>query len=116
MASLSYGVNTLAIFRVFYLALGILITFLANKFLFPYNLDQGLKELSLKLIKYVNILAEDLIKNPSKNEEEIINLTIHIKLMCNKLTLRNIQKKDKDINRLILLTENLTASLSYYTL
>lgn len=35
--------------------------------------------------------------------------------MCNKLTLRNIQK-DKDINRLILLTENLTASLSYYTL
>ncbi len=36
--------------------------------------------------------------------------------MCNKLTLRNIQKKDKDINRLILLTENLTASLSYYTL
>ncbi|WP_415306212.1 FUSC family protein [Clostridium perfringens] len=116
MASLSYGVNTLAIFRFFYLALGILITFLANKFLFPYNLDQGLKELSLKLIKYVNILAEDLIKNPSKNEEEIINLTIHIKLMCNKLTLRNIQKKDKDINRLILLTENLTASLSYYTL
>ena len=72
MASLSYGVNTLAIFRVFYLALGILITFLANKFLFPYNLDQGLKELSLKLIKY--------------------------------------------INRLICLTENLTASLSYYTL
>ena len=107
---------TKAIFRVFYLALGILITFLANKFLFPYNLDQGLKELSLKLIKYVNILAENLIKNPSKNEEEIINLTIHIKLMCNKLALRNIQKKDKDINRLILLTGNLTASLSYYTL
>ena len=43
MASLSYEVNNLAFFRVFYLALGIIITFLANKFLFRYKLDNGIK-------------------------------------------------------------------------
>ena len=116
MASLSYEVNNLAFFRVFYLALGIVITFLANKFLFPYKLDNGIKELNLKLMRYLNILAEELIKNPSKNQERIINLTIHINLMCNKLSLRNIQKGDSNISRLIALTQNLTASLTYYTL
>ena len=64
----------------------------------------------------LNILAEELIKNPSKNQERIINLTIHINLMCNKLSLRNIQKGDSNISRLIALTQNLTASLTYYTL
>ncbi|HHD2751428.1 TPA: FUSC family protein [Clostridium perfringens] len=116
MASLSYEVNNLAFFRVFYLALGIIITFLANKFLFPYKLDNGIKELTLKLMRYLNILAEELIKNPSKNQERIINLTIHINLMCNKLSLRNIQKGNSNISRLIALTQNLTASLTYYTL
>lgn len=115
MASLSYEVNTLAIFRVFYLLLGIFLTFLTNKFLFPYKLDQGIRELSLKLIKYINILSKELIEN-SKNEEVIVNLTIHIKLMCNKLYLRNIQNNDLNINKFISLCENFTASLSYYTL
>ncbi|MGG5462243.1 FUSC family protein [Clostridium sp. B9] len=116
MASINYEVNSLALYRIFYLILGIIITYLANKILFPYSLDRGINELSFKLIKLINILSIELIKKKDRNEALIINLIIHINLLCNKLALRNIQKKYENINLLLFSTYHLTTSLSYYTI
>lgn len=116
MASLTSEVNSLAIYRIFYLLFGILITYLANKLLFPYVLDKGIKELSFKLIKLTNILSIELIKKKDRNEALIINLIIHINLLLNKLALRNLQKNYKNIKSLVFSLYHLTTSLSYYTI
>lgn len=116
MASLTYEVNTLAIYRLFYLLLGIIITYLANRILFPYSLDEGIKQLSFKLIRLINNLFLELIKNANQNEGLILNLLIHINLISNKLTLRNIQKKYKNIELLLESAQYLSISLSYYVL
>lgn len=116
MASLTYEVNTVSIYRISYLLLGILITYLANKLIFPYSLDKGIKELSFKLIKTLNLLFLELIKINEKNEDLILNLLIHINLISNKLSLRNIQKQYENINLLLESVQFLSINLSYYTL
>lgn len=110
VASLNTNINIIATNRIIFILSGILIVLFANKFLFPYKLEDGIKQLLAKLLNYNYLLSKSFI---DKN----INLTIDIILLSsltlNKLFIRNIEFKNKEINTLIDYTNEVIILNSY---
>ncbi|MDU2266449.1 MAG: FUSC family protein [Clostridium celatum] len=115
LSSLSESINILIFYRVIYVIVGLIIVLIANKFIFPYRLKDGLVQLKEKIIRYDNYFIESIKENlVHKNKENRIrDLIVHITLLNEKLYLRNLQCKDKKINEFINLNNNFIVKIGY---
>ncbi len=98
VASLNTSLNVIAINRIIFILLGIIIVIIANKFLFPYKLKTGIHHLITKLLKYNYFLIDACIKD---NQIRIRDLIILSTLSSDKLYMRNLEFKDKRVNLII---------------
>lgn len=115
LSSLSESINILIFYRVIYVIVGLIIVLIANKFIFPYRLKDGLVQIKEKIIRYDNYFIESIKENlVHKNKENRIrDLIVHITLLNEKLYLRNLQCKDKKINEFINLNNNFIVKIGY---
>ena len=115
LSSLSESINILIFYRVIYVIVGLIIVLIANKFIFPYRLKDGLVQLKEKIIRYDNYFIESIKENlVHKNKENRIrDLIVHITLLNEKLYRRNLQFKDKKINEFINLNNNFIVKIGY---
>ena len=83
ISSLSVSLNKLLIYRIFYVIIGVIVVLLANKFIFPYRLKDGIMQLVKKILRYdqylIDTSREYLIKDECDNY--IRDLIIHITLL-----------------------------------
>ena len=103
ISSLSVSLNKLLIYRIFYVIIGVIIVLVANKFIFPYKLKNGIMQLIKKILRYDQYLVDvsrDYL-NKSKEDNYIRDLIIHITLLTQKLYLRNLQYGDDEISNFI---------------
>ena len=86
-----------------YVIVGVILVLIANKLIFPYRLDFGIKELVGKIRRYNNLFIQDSFAylEDKAEENEIRDLIIHITLLLQKLYIRNKQYKNKEINEFI---------------
>lgn len=103
ISSLSVNLNRLLIYRIFYVIIGVIVVLLANKFIFPYRLKDGVMQLVHKILRYDKYLIDASREhlNNSKGENYIRDLIIHITLLNQKLYLRNAQYSDDGISKFI---------------
>ena len=103
IASLTESINVLLAYRIMYVIAGVVAVLLANKYLFPYKLSIGIKQLKDKISRYDILLInkiEDSIDN-KVNECDIRDYILHITLLTQKLYLRNLQYNDLEIQAFI---------------
>lgn len=115
ISSLSTSVNVLSLYRIAYVIIGIIIVVLANKFIFPYRLRDGIESLINKIIRYNEVLLKEgiiYIKN-IRNVREIRDLVIHQCVMSQKLYLRNMEIKDEKVEKLMDINNKFTIDLAY---
>ncbi|MGL4876073.1 MAG: FUSC family protein [Clostridium sp.] len=120
MASLSTGLTEITLSRLSFIAIGIIVVFLFNKFIFPYNIQSGIKALTGKLLKYNTTLLTEYInfknKKPNFDSLEFRDLVILTTLNAEKLVLRNSILKSKYIDNIVELNNNFTINLAFNTL
>ena len=103
ISSLSVSLNKLLIYRIFYVIIGVIIVLVANKFIFPYKLKDGIMQLIKKILRYDQYLVDvsrDYL-NKSKEDNYIRDLIIHTTLLTQKLYLRNLKYGDDEISNFI---------------
>lgn len=98
VSSLNTNLNVITINRIIFILFGILIVLIANKFLFPYKLEDGIKQLLTKLLNYHYILSKSYM---DKNLNITVDIILLSSLTLNKLFIRNIEFKNEEITRLI---------------
>ena len=103
ISSLSVSLNKLLIYRIFYVIIGVIVVLLANKYIFPYRLKDGIMQLVKKILRYDQYLIDTSREYLSKGEGDnyIRDLIIHITLLTQKLYLRNSQYSDGSISEFI---------------
>lgn len=103
VASLSSNINELLVYRIIYVIIGILIAIIANKYIYPYKLKDGIGQLKEKINKYNDILIKSgKLYLKDKGDINIIrDIIIHLTLMNQKLYLRNLQYGDKEVERFV---------------
>lgn len=118
IASLSTNVNKLIAYRVIYVMAGVILVLIANKFIFPYRLDFGIKELMGKITRYNNLFIQDSFAYLEDNvdENEIRDLIIHITLLLQKLYIRNKQYKNKEVGEFISINNRFIMTSGYKVL
>ena len=120
LSSLSENINKLIFYRVGYLIVGVIVVLLANKYIFPYKLDDGIRQLEEKINSYTSYLQEhykEYISGVKKeNDHEIRDLIIHITLLSQKLYLRNLEYGEENIEKFIRENNNLVINIGYHIL
>lgn len=118
ISSLSVNLNKLLIYRIFYVIIGVIIVLLANKFIFPYRLKDGVMQLVNKILRYDKYLidASREYLNNSKCDNYIRDLIIHITLLNQKLYLRNLQYSDDGIFKFIAKNNEFIVDVGYKVL
>lgn len=120
LSSLSENINKLIFYRVGYLIVGVIVVLLANKYIFPYKLDDGIRQLEEKINRYTSYLQEhykEYISGVKKeNDHEIRDLIIHITLLSQKLYLRNLEYGEENIEKFIRENNNLVINIGYHIL
>ena len=118
MSSLSASLNKLLVYRIFYVIIGVMIVLLANKFIFPYRLKDGIIQLVKKVLKYDEYLVDTSREylNKSKGDNYIRDLIMHITLLTQKLYLRNLQYRDDNIAEFIDKNNEFVVKIGYKVL
>ena len=118
ISSLSVSLNKLLIYRIFYVIIGVIVVLLANKFIFPYRLKDGIMQLVKKILRYDQYLIDTSREYLSKGEGDnyIRDLIIHITLLTQKLYLRNLQYSDESISEFIDKNNELLVKVGYKVL
>lgn len=103
VAALSNNINELLIYRISYVIIGVLIVMIANKFVYPYKLKDGIRQLEEKISRYNEMLIrEGKLYLKDKGDIHIVrDIIIHLTLMNQKLYLRNLQYGDEEVDRFI---------------
>lgn len=118
VSSLSVNINKLLLYRVLYVLIGVIVVLLANKFIFPYKLKDGISQLIKKILRYDEYLIDasrDYL-NKSKGANSIRDLIIHITLLTQKLYLRNLQYGDEKIDEFVDENNELVVRVGYKVL
>lgn len=118
MSSLSASLNKLLVYRIFYVIIGVIVVLLANKFIFPYRLKDGIMQLVKKILKYDEYLVDTSREylNKSKGDNYIRDLIIHTTLLTQKLYLRNLQYRDDNIAEFIDKNNEFVVKIGYKVL
>lgn len=114
IASLSAPTGENAIYRIFYVLIGLLIVVLSNRYLFPYKLESGVKELIRKLLNYDKLLIEEIQgMKDNYNSKRMRDLIILSTLTAEKLNMRNLQLKNKEVEKVIEENNKLIIGIAY---
>ena len=118
ISSVSVNLDILLFYRIFYVIAGVIIVLLANKFIFPYKLKNGISQLVEKILRYDEYLIDTSREylNKSKGDNYIRDLIIHITLLTQKLYLRNKQYNSEEINRFIEINNDFVIRIGYKVL
>jgi uncharacterized membrane protein YgaE (UPF0421/DUF939 family) len=118
IASFKENINVLVFYRVIYVIIGVVIVVIANKFIFPYKLKDGVEQLIDKIARLNKRLIEDSMEFLQRNKQvhEIRDLIIHSTLLCQKLYMRNLQYNDEEINRFININNKYVIEVGYKVL
>lgn len=118
IASFTENINVLVFYRVIYVIIGVFIVVIANKFIFPYKLKDGVEQLIDKIARLNKRLIEDSMEFLQRNKQvhEIRDLIIHSTLLCQKLYMRNLQYNDEEINRFININNKYVIEVGYKVL
>ncbi|WP_370772508.1 FUSC family protein [Clostridium sp.] len=118
MSSLTVNLNKLLVYRIFYVIMGVIIVLLANKYIFPYRLKDGIIQLVRKVLKYDEYLVDTSREylNKSKGDNYIRDLIIHTTLLTQKLYLRNLQYRDDNITEFIDKNNEFVVKIGYKVL
>ena len=118
ISSLSVSLNKLLIYRIFYVIIGVIVVLLANKFIFPYRLKDGIMQLANKILRYDQYLIDTSREylNKSKGDNYIRDLIIHTTLLTQKLYLRNLQYSDDSISEFIDKNNEFVVKIGYKVL
>ena len=118
ISSLSVSLNKLLIYRIFYVIIGVIVVLLANKFIFPYRLKDGIMQLVNKILRYDEYLIDTSREylNKSKGDNYIRDLIIHTTLLTQKLYLRNLQYSDNSISEFIDKNNEFVVKIGYKVL
>ena len=110
IASLTVNINILVLYRVIYVILGVVFVMIANKFIFPYRLEDGIKQLKDKIDRMKN----NILKSYNlKDAEYVRDFLIHSVLLCEKLYLRNMQYKDEEVDDYIVRSNKFIINYGY---
>lgn len=118
-ASISTGFGRIALYRISLVLLAVIIIFLANKFLFPSKIEDGIKILLSQILYFDEVFIEELCKynkTPKKNIKSYNtahSLLIILALTNEKLFLRNSSLKNKNINSIIRQNNSMVVNLAY---
>ena len=98
--------------------MGVIIVLLANKYIFPYRLKDGIIQLVRKVLKYDEYLVDTSREylNKSKGDNYIRDLIIHTTLLTQKLYLRNLQYRDDNITEFIDKNNEFVVKIGYKVL
>ena len=115
VASLTQSVNVLIFYRVIYVIAGVIIVYLANRFIFPYKIEKGVYHLIAKISRLNNRLIDDskLFMERKINDSEIRDIIIHSTLLCQKLYLRNLQYKSEEVSEFISTNNKFVIEVGY---
>jgi len=115
IASFTENINVLVFYRVIYVIIGVVIVVIANKFIFPYRLKDGVEQLIEKIARLNKRLIEDSMEFLKSNKQihEIRDLVIHSTLLCQKLYMRNLQYNDEEINKFIAINNKYVIEVGY---
>lgn len=115
VAALSNNINELLIYRITYVIIGVLIVMIANKFVYPYKLKDGIRQLEEKISRYNEILIrEGKLYLKDKGDIHIVrDIIIHLTLMNQKLYLRNLQYGDEEVDSFIDYNTYLAIEIGY---
>ena len=118
VSSLSVNINKLIFYRILYVIIGVGIVLLANKFIFPYKLRDGIEQLINKILQYDEYLIEHSRAYLNKTEEanSIRDLIIHITLLTQKLYLRNMQYGDENVEKFVDVNNEIIVRIGYKVL
>lgn len=104
MSLSTYGdnVNTLVFYRIIYVIVGATVAELSAR-LFPYKIEDGIKELVREIDKLNEVLEAQSIASleGKENKHDIRDTIIHSAVLCQKLYLKNQSYKDSKITELI---------------
>ena len=100
VSSLSNNINELLLYRIAYVIVGVLIVIIANKYIFPYKLQDGIRQLEEKVKRYNEMLLKEgkLYLQDEGDIHIVRDIIIHLTLMNQKLYLRNIQYGDENVD------------------
>ncbi|WP_436513520.1 FUSC family protein [Clostridium thermobutyricum] len=120
VASLSTGLKEITLSRIAFIIIGLIIVFIFNKFVFPYNAEKGAKTLTAKLLKYNLFLFNEYKKLKTPNEKfnpnRFRDIVILTTLNAEKLISRNDMIKSDKINEIVDMNNNLTINMAFDTL
>ncbi|WP_346930044.1 FUSC family protein [Clostridium sp.] len=118
IASFTENINVLVFYRIIYVIIGVIIVVIANKFIFPYRLKDGVEQLIEKIARLNKRLIEDSMEFLKSNKQihEIRDLVIHSTLLCQKLYMRNLQYNDEEINKFIAINNKYVIEVGYRVL
>lgn len=118
IASLTENINVLIFYRIIYVLIGVVVVAIANRFIFPYRLKDGVEQLIEKIARLNKIIIEDSMEFLQRNKpiHEIRDLVIHSTLLCQKLYMRNLQYNDEEINRFIDINNKYVIEVGYKVL
>ena len=118
VSSLSVNINKLIFYRILYVIIGVGIVLLANKFIFPYKLRDGIEQLINKILQYDEYLIEHsrAYLNKTKEANSIRDLIIHITLLTQKLYLRNMQYGDENVEKFVDVNNEIIVRIGYKVL
>ncbi len=101
IASIGTNIYGTAIYRVIYIILGVIVVIISNKFLFPYKLESGVKQLIMKIMKFNKLVVEETSKEGEIDDNAIRDIVIYESINYQKLYLRNLQYKHEGIEGII---------------
>ena len=118
VSSLSVNINKLIFYRILYVIIGVGIVLLANKFIFPYKLRDGIEQLINKILQYDEYLIEHsrAYLNKTKEANSIRDMIIHITLLTQKLYLRNMQYGDENVGKFVDVNNEIIVRIGYKVL
>lgn len=118
VSSLSVNINKLIFYRILYVIIGVGIVLVANKFIFPYKLRDGIEQLINKILQYDEYLIEHsrAYLNKTKEANSIRDLIIHITLLTQKLYLRNMQYGDENVEKFVDVNNEIIVRIGYKVL
>jgi len=102
VSTVSIGINTLLVYRVIYVLLGVTVVEITSRWM-PYHLEDGIQELMLETERLNDILEEESILS-LKGEADfnrIRQAIICSAILCQKLYVRNKAYKNKEVDELV---------------
>lgn len=103
IASLTQNIYILIYYRLLYLIIGVVLAIIINKYVFPYRLKDGTKDLVSKILRLNGKLVNSTESyiNLAKDKNDLRDIIIHSVLLTEKLYLRNLQYKDEALDKFI---------------